>query len=156
MQPAPINLNEDVPEPSLGEVFDLLDQTAKNLKRIQRQTFSEAGLTPPQYAVMNMLWEQDERPFKEFAEALVCTRATITGIIDTLERKQLVARKPNPEDRRSLLAALTEEGRALQQHTPQLEKVYNTCCTGLSPLEFIQLGFLLGKLNDSLVVSEET
>ena len=95
--PTPINLDEEAPAHSLGDVFDLLDQAAKNLKRIQRQTVSEAGLTPPQYAVMNMLWEQDERPFKEFAEALVCTRATITGIIDTLERKQLVARKPNPD-----------------------------------------------------------
>jgi len=119
-----------------------------------RQTVREADLTPPQYAVLNMLWDQDGRPFKEFAVALVCTRATITGIIDTLERKGLVVRKPNPEDRRSLLATLTEAGSALQQKTPSLETTYNSCCSGLSPLEFQQLAFLLHKLNDSLICPE--
>ena len=150
----PIHFHDDVPGSSLTEIFELIDQTAKNLRRIQRQTVSEADLTPPQYAVLNMLWEQDGRPFKEFADALVCTRATITGIIDTLERKGLVVRKPNPEDRRSLLATLTEAGSALHQNTPSLEKIYNSCCSGLSPLEFQQLAFLLHKLNDSLICPE--
>lgn len=151
----PISVQEEFPQASLSEIFELIDQTAKGLKRIQRRTFSESDLTPPQYSVMNMLWERDSRPFKEFAEALVCTRATITGIIDTLEGKGLVVRKPNPDDRRSLLATLTEEGRALQQETPALDEIYNNCCTGLTPIEFQQLGFLLNKLNQSLISPEE-
>ena len=150
----PINVRDTIPKSSLTEIFDLIDQTAKNLKRIQRQTVSEADLTPPQYAVLNLLWEQDGRPFKEFADALLCTRATITGIIDTLERKGLVMRKPNPVDRRSLLATLTEKGRALQQNTPSLDNIYQSCCTGLAPLEFQQLAFLIRKLNDSLIYPE--
>jgi DNA-binding MarR family transcriptional regulator len=147
----PIKLYEEIPESSLTEIFELIDQTSKNLKRIKRQTVSDADLTPPQYAILNMLWEKDARPFKEFAEALLCTRATITGVIDTLERKELVVRKPNPDDRRSLLATLTEAGRSLKQKTPSLEGIYNRCCTGLAPLEFQQLAFLLNKLNDSLI-----
>ena len=107
-----------------------------------------------QYSVLHLLWEQDERPFKDFADALLCTRATITGIIDTLERKGLVMRKPNPADRRSLLATLTEEGRELQHKTPSLDSVYNKCCSGLSPLEFHQLSWLLNKLNESLIFEE--
>ncbi|MBC8506370.1 MAG: MarR family transcriptional regulator [Anaerolineales bacterium] len=150
----PISLHDDIPETSLTGVFELIDQTAKNLKRIQRQTVSEANLTPPQYAILNMLWEQDGRPFKEIADALLCTRATITGLMDTLERKGLVVRKPNPEDRRSLLATLTDEGRALQKNTPSLDSIYQSCCTGLSPIEFQQLAFLLSKLNDSLIFPE--
>ena len=151
---AQVNFYDELPETSLGEVFELLEQTAKNLRRIQRQTVREVGLTPPQYGVLHLLWERDERPFKEFADALVCTRATITGIIDTLERKGLVTRKPNPTDRRSLLATLTDEGRNLQHSTPTLDSIYDSCCSGLTSLEFQQLGFLLRKLNDSLVHEE--
>jgi DNA-binding MarR family transcriptional regulator len=150
----PIQFYNEIPRASLGEIFELIEQTAKNLKRIQRQTVRLVNLTPPQYSVLHLLWEQDERPFKDFADALLCTRPTITGIIDSLERKGLVWRKPNPNDRRSLLATLTDEGRELQHNTPSLDGVYDKCCSGLAPLEFQQLGWLLGKLNESLVFEE--
>ena len=149
-----IQFYDEVPETTMGEVFELVEYTAKNLRRIQRQTVSEAGLTPAQYGVLHLLWEQDRRPFKDFAEALLCSRATITGIIDTLERKGLVARVPNPADRRSFLATLTDQGRDLQYSTPNLDRTYDKCCSGLTPLEFQQLGFLLRKLNDSMIIEE--
>jgi len=145
-----INFYEEFPETTMGEVFELIEHSAKNLRRIKRQTVREVGLTPPQYAVLLLLWEQDERPFKDFADALLCTRATITGIIDTLEGKGLVTRKPNPTDRRSLLATLTDEGRKLQHNTPALDTIYQSCCSGLTSLEYHQLGLLLRKLSGSL------
>lgn len=145
-----ISLQSELPSVSLSEVFELIDHTAKSLRQIQRQTVSESGLTPPQYYVLHLLYEKDERPFKEFAEIFSCSRATITGIIDTLERKGFVERKPNLTDRRSLLASLTDEGRNMKQKTPSLEKTYNSCCNVLSPLETQQLSFLLNKLNDSI------
>jgi DNA-binding MarR family transcriptional regulator len=141
----------EVPETSITEVFELIDHTAKNLRRIQRLTIRESGLTPPQYQVLYTLWDRDEMPLKDLASACSCTRATITGLIDGLERKGLVSRKPNPDDRRSLLAALTGEGRALQEQTPVLENVYAQCCVGLSQQEFRQLGLLLSRLNESLI-----
>jgi DNA-binding MarR family transcriptional regulator len=141
----------EVPETSIGEVFELLDQAAKNLRRIQRLTVQESDLTPPQYQVLTVLWERDGLPLKDLASACNCTRATITGLVDVLERKGLVTRNPNPDDRRSLLATLTDEGRALQQQTPSLENIYASCCTGLTPHEFRHLGLLLGKLNESLI-----
>ena len=98
-----------------------------------------------------MLWDRDEMPLKDLASACNCTRATITGLIDGLERKGLVSRKPNPDDRRSLLATLTDEGRALQRETPELENTYEKCCAGLTSQEFRQLGLLLNRLNESLI-----
>ena len=147
-------LQNELPSISLSEVFKLIDQAAKNLRQIQRQTVSESGLTPPQYAVLHLLWEKDGRPFKEFADYLMCSRATITGVIDTLERKGLVERKANSEDRRSILATLTDAGRNMQQETPKLEKTYDTCCAGLSLIELQQLSFLLNKLNQSIIYEE--
>jgi DNA-binding MarR family transcriptional regulator len=144
-------------EPNLTrtDVFELIDHTAKTLRRIQRMTIYESGLTPPQYHVLRTLWNKDGLALKELAEACNCTRATITGLIDSLENKGLVRRDPNPNDRRSLLAVLTSEGRVLQVQTEALEAVYQECCPGLEPHEFHQLGGLLTKLNDSLPELDE-
>jgi DNA-binding MarR family transcriptional regulator len=150
----PITVMNALPEISLTEVFDLINQTAKNLRYIQRLTVKDANLTPPQYAVLHLLWVKDQRPFKEIADHLQCARATVTGIIDNMEKKGLVVRVPNPADRRSLLATLTDEGRKIQQKTPELEEIYHSCCSGLTPLENQQLSFLLNKLNHSINFKE--
>ena len=107
--------SEEYQSGSIPEIFQLIELVEKKLSRIQRETIGEADLTPPQYFVLSLLWEKDGRPFKELAEASHCSPATMTGIIDTLEKKGLVTRDPNPADRRSLLARLTEQGLALQR-----------------------------------------
>lgn len=132
------------------EVFTTLDQVAKRLREIQRLTVSEINLTPPQFQTLRLLWEQDRQPFKDLAASNGCTRPTMTGIVDTLEKNGLVTRQPNPNDRRSLLVTLTKKGKALEGNTPDLDRIYVNCCVGLSNEEFRQLGSLLSKLDQSL------
>ena len=132
------------------DVFTSLDQVARKLREIQRLTVSEVDLTPPQYQTLRCLWEQDGQPFKDLADANGCTRPTMTGIVDTLEKNGLVTRQPNPDDRRSLLVTLTEKGKSLEGSTPDLDRIYAKCCVGLSAVEFQQLGLLLEKLDQSL------
>ena len=132
------------------EVFELLDQVARRLREVQRLTVSQVDLTPPQFQTLRLLWEQDGQPFKDLAVSLGCTRPTMTGIADTLEKNGLVTRQPNPDDRRSMLVALTEKGTALEGSTPDLDLIYAKCCVGLNAEEFRQLGSLLGKLDQSL------
>jgi len=134
----------------MPEIFQLIDLVNKKLKQIQRQTIRETRLTPPQYFLLTLLWAQDGRPFKELAATGGYSRAAITGIVDTLEKKGLVAREPHPADRRSLLVKLTETGRLLKGTTPTLNKIFGHCCAGLAPDEAQQLSQLLKKLNDSL------
>jgi len=141
---------EECQSGSIGEIFQRIDLVAKKLKQIQRQTIKETNLTPTQYFILTLLWKKDERPFKELASACYCSRATITGIVDTLEKNEIVTREPNPNDRRSLLAKLTEKGKALKQSTPTLERTFGSCCAGLEPDEFRQLDELLRKLDASL------
>jgi DNA-binding MarR family transcriptional regulator len=45
------------------------------------------------------------------AERLLVTTASMTSLLDTLERRGLVERTPDPHDRRRLLVSLTDEGR---------------------------------------------
>jgi DNA-binding MarR family transcriptional regulator len=143
-------LTDEYQAASMPEIFQLIELAEKRLKQIQRETIKAANLTPPQYFVLTLLWEKDDRRFKELAAAANCTPATMTGIVDTLERKGLVTREPNPDDRRSLLVRLTGEGWELKDSTPTLDKIFRSCCVGLEPDEIQQLSQLLRKLNESL------
>jgi DNA-binding MarR family transcriptional regulator len=145
------NTDEECYQPgSMPEIFQLVGLVDKKLKQIQRETIRSFDLTPPQYFALTLLWERDERPLKELAAASHTSPATITGIIDTLEHKALVARVPNPSDRRSLLVKLTETGRILQHSAPTLDRIFGACCIGLEPAEAEALSKLLKKLNASL------
>ncbi len=136
---------------SMPEIFQQIEALNKRLKQFHGKTLRDAKLTPPQYLILTLLVEQDKRPFKELAELLSCTRATITGIVDTMEKKGLVSRSPNLGDRRSLLVNLTEKGRSLLRDTPELKESYGSCCFDVLPAkEAKELSNLLRKLSLSL------
>jgi DNA-binding MarR family transcriptional regulator len=139
-----------LPSAPVTDVFTTLDRVARNLREIKRQTVNQVELTPPQYHTLRLLWERDSQPFKDLAAANGCTRPTMTGIVDTLEKNGLVTRQPNPDDRRSLLVTLSKKGKDLEGSVPDLDRIYATCCVGLTSEEFQQLGLLLEKLDQSL------
>ena len=143
-------LDAPYPAGSLAEVAQLVDVVSKRLTQITRQGISAADLTPAQYSILTMLWEKDGHPFSELAAACCCSRSTVTGIVDTMEKNGLVRREANPDDRRSTLVKLNEEGKALEQSIPTLEGIFKGCCAGITPDELQQLGELLNKLNDTL------
>jgi DNA-binding MarR family transcriptional regulator len=134
----------------VSQVFELVESLSRKLQHLRRRTVSRTGLTPPQYVVLGALAERDRRPLKDLAEIAGCSRAAVTGIVDALECKDLVVREPNPDDRRSILLALTPEGRALHASTPGLHALFEDCCSGLSPDEVSRLAELLARLDRSL------
>lgn len=134
----------------LPEVFQLLDTVAKKLTQLQREGIKIVSLTPPQYSILGLLWERDGRPLSELASACCCSPSTVTGIVDTLEKKGLVTRELNPEDRRSFLVQLTAQGEALKDATPDPERIFAGCCPNIEAEELKQLSTLLRKLNDAL------
>jgi DNA-binding MarR family transcriptional regulator len=69
-------------------------------------------LTPASGLVLSMLADSDTPLAPNvIADQLIISRATVTGLIDSLERREYVQRTPNPADRRSILVAITESGR---------------------------------------------
>jgi DNA-binding MarR family transcriptional regulator len=137
-------------EESLPHVFQLIEQVNKKLKGLQSLTLRQTGLTPAQFYILSLLWERDGRPFKDLAEALNCSRASITGIVDSLERKGYAFRAPNPQDRRSQFVRLTSTGCDLRSTVPDLERQFQSCCDGLTAAEIQKLFELLVKLNEML------
>ena len=78
--------------------------------------FAELGLASGDYGVLVALRRAGapfERTPTELARHMMMTSGGMTAALDRLERVGLLARRPNPEDRRGSLVGLTHEGRAL-------------------------------------------
>ena len=71
------------------------------------------NLTVSQCYCLRILYFNKSRTMGELAAELRVRLSTITGVVDQLERKNLVERVPHPEDRRSLQVQLTSRGRTL-------------------------------------------
>jgi DNA-binding MarR family transcriptional regulator len=70
------------------------------------------GLSPASALVLSILADAEAPlPPNQIAERLIISRATVTGLIDSLERRGYVLRHAHPSDRRMLLVELTESGR---------------------------------------------
>ena len=69
-------------------------------------------LSPGSGLVLSILADADSPlPPHTIAERLITSRATVTGLIDSLERRGYVQRRPHHADRRMLLVELTDRGR---------------------------------------------
>lgn len=142
----------DGPNPeTFNEIFDLVHKINKRIEKIKRQTVQESNLTPAQYLILRQLWEHDGKQFRELAEMCSSSRSTITGVVDTMEKNDLVKRVPHPKDRRSQLVKLTKKGKELKKLTPQMDGLANNCCQGLDEFDIKLLGGLLRKFYDSLI-----
>ena len=71
------------------------------------------NLTTSQYFVLNALWMGDGVSVGELGERVSLDSSTLTGIIDRMERSGYAERRPNPEDRRSVLVFLTDKAHEL-------------------------------------------
>lgn len=80
----------------------------------------------------------------EVADRLLLTPASITSLLDTLERRGLVTRAPDPADRRRVLVEITAAGRALvDQFVPEAVALQTAVMSGLSEADRRHLVTLL-------------
>ncbi|MFG3709887.1 MarR family winged helix-turn-helix transcriptional regulator [Micromonospora sp. NPDC049460] len=81
-------------------------------QRWNRYLAEEHGLTQAGMATLMTLAEHGELPHRTVAEHCFVRPATLTGIVDTLERDGLVERQRDEADRRSIRIAITRAGQA--------------------------------------------
>jgi MarR family 2-MHQ and catechol resistance regulon transcriptional repressor len=90
-------------------------------------------------------------PLSEVGRRLVVTKANVTGLMDRLERQELVRRDSDSPDRRVTRACLTEHGSTLlDKALPERDRVLGTLLAGLSPEEKTTLIELLTKVRRGL------
>jgi DNA-binding MarR family transcriptional regulator len=92
----------------------LLSKAYQRAWAILREEIEEYDLTPPQFALLSFLWQQDGLTQVELAEKGQIDRSTLGGLIDRLERNGLLERRQHPQDRRAYRIYLTEQGKSME------------------------------------------
>jgi DNA-binding MarR family transcriptional regulator len=99
-------------------------------KRMERQL----GITAPQRLVLRLLGRSPGLTPSQLADALHLDRGTLSGVLERLVERELVAREPHPSDGRSVRLALTARGRSFDRDTPgTVEHCVQRALAGLSP-----------------------
>lgn len=77
------------------------------------QGLREHDLTPSQAEVLTVLTDNEPLTLADLGRYLVCETGSPSRLVDTMVRKGLVTREPDPVDRRVVLLRLAHQGRDL-------------------------------------------
>ncbi|ALC30106.1 MarR family transcriptional regulator [Streptomyces bacillaris] len=97
-------------DPLTLEVVELIGTVVARYHEEYDRAAAAHSLTGAQARVLGLL-SLEPTPMRKIAVKLKCEPSNVTGIVDRLETRGLVERRPDPADRRVKLAAATEEGR---------------------------------------------
>jgi DNA-binding MarR family transcriptional regulator len=127
---------------------DVLD-TASSLEGRVDAKLAAIGLSLPKLAALRALaLAGDALPLGHLAERLACVKSNVTQLVERLEADGLVSRAPDPNDRRSRLAAITDAGRRACEDGLRIQRDAEKDFFGaLTPDEAAQLARLIGKLD---------
>jgi DNA-binding MarR family transcriptional regulator len=105
----------------------LCEQVLISLRRINRaldqqyrRLMNAYGLTGPQLLVLRQIHQHQEISIGELAREINLSNATITDIVDRLERRGLVVRMRGASDKRRVLLTATDSGLELMKKPPSL------------------------------------
>ncbi|MEU8626196.1 MarR family transcriptional regulator [Streptomyces sp. NPDC048669] len=96
-------------DPLTLEVVELIGTVVARYYEEYEEAAAAHSLTGAQARVLGLL-SLEPMPMRRIAQKLKCEPSNVTGIVDRLEVRGLVERRPDPADRRVKLAAPTEKG----------------------------------------------
>lgn len=103
----------------------LLGKAYQKVWQMEKAALSQYGITPVQFVLLHVLWEKDGQKGVELGGRLRLDGATITGVLDRLEKMGLIERRPDLNDRRTNLIFLTPKGKELEKPMNQVTDAVN-------------------------------
>lgn len=88
---------------------------AHAFNRAYKPVLDALGLTYPQYLVMLVLWQGDQRTVKAIGAELGLDSGTLSPLLKRLEAAGIVSRTRDRDDERQVIVSLTERGTSMKQ-----------------------------------------
>jgi len=107
-------------EAEIQEVIDNLRRIFQAVNEYSRNAEKETELTGPQLWAVQILADASPMRVSELARQMFLTPATVVGILDRLEAKELVNRTRSTEDRRAVDLTLTVKGQLIVGKAPKV------------------------------------
>jgi DNA-binding MarR family transcriptional regulator len=109
---------------------------SRKLNKVTKESIASYGLTTSQFFMLIALYEENGILISKLAEKVALDRATLTGLVDRLERDGLVKRTNDPNDRRAIKVYLTDKAEELRHDLLEIYHKNNSMFLSiLSPKE---------------------
>ena len=128
---------------------DAFWSVARQLRDTSQETLAPWDITPAQFRALRVLRRHGVMRLSELSERLKIAARSTTEVIDALQARDLVGRRPDPDDRRAILVDLTEHGMQVLQaireaRGAESERAFDR----LTPADRADLARILRELRD--------
>lgn len=114
------------------KLFVVLTRALESIKRRVEEDIKLSGLNPTEFAVLELIYSKGDQPIQKIGIKVLIASSSITYVVDKLEKKKLLKRKPCPKDRRVTHVSITEAGTNLMNDIfPKHRQAINEICAGL-------------------------
>ncbi|WP_458414259.1 MarR family winged helix-turn-helix transcriptional regulator [Schinkia sp. CFF1] len=129
------------------KVFVVLSRALQSIKKRVEEDIRCLGLNPTEFGVLELIYSKGDQPIQKIGEKVLIASSSITYVVDKLEKKKLLERKPCPKDRRITYAVITPTGTEFMNEVfPKHKAAITEICSGLDSNEKKLLIELLKKL----------
>ena len=135
------------PPPEVDAIVETIVYLYTESRRLTKGMARQFGLTGPQLTVIKLLEQLGDLSLSSLSERIKAQNSTVTGIIDRMEREELVKRERSERDRRMVLIRLTEKGRALASSIDvEPMNMFREALNALPPQDITQLFRILDRV----------
>jgi len=113
-----------------------------------RDLFARYDLTEQQWRVLRVVWSSDKYKSVDLSSHTLLAAASLVGILDRLEKKELVSRVRSTTDRRAIYIVATAKSRELEKEvSPQVTAIHERIRETVSDEEWQLMEAILGKFS---------
>ena len=102
-----------------------LGKASRKMAKFYRMRLAPYGLTHNQFFLLIALYEGEGLSVSELADKVALDKATMTGLLDRMERDDLIRREKDSTDRRTYRIYLTERAEALREDMMRIYREVN-------------------------------
>ncbi|MFA6807880.1 MAG: MarR family transcriptional regulator [Eubacteriales bacterium] len=114
------------------------------------------GLYPGQPRLLFILWKEDGRSQRELVEKLKVSPATVTVMLNRMERSGFLERRSDHKDLRISRVFLTDKGKEVRQQVEEIfQNVERECFNGFAEEEIVLFRQMLIKIRNNFVNSSK-
>jgi DNA-binding MarR family transcriptional regulator len=129
----------------------LMARTHRAMRRALMARLEPAGITYPQFQVLNALCEEENVSQIALADRVNVDKTSLARMLDRMEAAGLISRGEDPEDCRVKRITLTDKGRRLQDRVrPLRDRVLGQVLKGLSEEEVREFKRLLNRVYNNV------
>jgi DNA-binding MarR family transcriptional regulator len=133
----------------------LLSQVGIHASRRFAERIAEVDLNPPLFRVLNLVDAAEGKSQQAIAAAIEIPASRMVALVDELEQRDLVERRPDPADRRVRALYLTRKGRQVLARGRKIAKEHEEELTrGLAAADRKRLVDLLQKMVDEQALGQ--